>query len=88
MGQSETALLLQLNRGLPDELQCRFDELVGKRQAETITPDELHELIGITDQIEQRDGERLAALDALARLRGVTLRSLMDTLGIQSRLHA
>jgi hypothetical protein len=83
LSSSETSLLLHINRGLPDDLQHRFHELVAKRQAETITFDELHELNQITDQIEQHDSERLAALDALARLRGVTLGSLMDDLGIQ-----
>ncbi len=80
---SETVLLLRINHALPAELLHRFGELVARRQAETITSDELHELIQITDQIEHHDSERLAALDALARLRGVTLGSLMDALGIQ-----
>ncbi len=83
LSSSETVLLLRINHALPAELQHRFGELVAKRQAETITSDELHELIQITDQIEHHDSERLAALDALARLRGVTLGSLMDVLGIQ-----
>ncbi|HSH82198.1 MAG TPA: hypothetical protein VLA19_27035 [Herpetosiphonaceae bacterium] len=83
VSSSETALLLRINHVLPAGLQRRFDQLVAKRQAETITADELHELIQITDQIEQHDGERLAALDALARLRGVTLGALMDSLGLQ-----
>lgn len=83
LSSSETSLLLHINRALPDVLQHRFHELVAKRQAETITSNELHELNQITDQIEQHDSERLAALDALARLRGVTLASLMDALGIQ-----
>jgi len=83
VSSSETALLLRINHVLPADLQRRFNDLVARRQAETITPDELHELIRITDQIEQHDGERLAALDALARLRGVTLSALMDSLGLQ-----
>ncbi len=83
VGASETALLLRINHALPAGLQRRFDQLVAKRQAETITSDELHELIQITDQIEQHDSDRLAALDALARLRGVTLTALMDALGLQ-----
>ncbi len=83
LSSSETTLLLQINQALPAELQHRFDELVAKRQRATITTAELDELIGLTDQIEQHDSERLAALDALARLRRVTLQSLMTTLGLQ-----
>jgi hypothetical protein len=83
LSQQETALLLRINQGIPAETQRRFDELVTKRQAETITSDELQELIELTDQIEQRDSECLAALIELARLRQITLDDLMDTLGIQ-----
>ena len=52
------------------------------RQAETITPEELAELIQLTDQREQRDAQRVAALEALAHLRRMTLADLMDSLGI------
>ncbi len=54
-----------------------------KRQAGGITPDELQELIKITDQIEQYDVERMTALIELAGLRKMTLRELMDSLGIK-----
>ena len=88
LSQSETVLLLEINQGISSELQQRFKELVAKRQSETITPDELHELIQITNQIEQRDAQRLAALDELASLRRMTLPELMDTLGIQPPAYA
>ena len=88
LGQVETGLLLQINQGLPIVVQRRFDELVAKRQAETITPDELQELITITDQIEQRDAQRLATLVELAQLRGTTVPELMDALGITPRRYA
>src|SRR5918912_919719 len=80
--QAETALLLQINEGISAETQQRFDELVAKRQAETITPEELAELSQLTDQSEQRDAQRVAALEALAHLRRMTLADLMDSLGI------
>jgi hypothetical protein len=83
LSQPETALLLQINQGIDPAVQLRFDELVAKRRDEGISPAELDELIGITDLIEQRDAERLAALDALASLRQVPLNSLMVSLGIQ-----
>ena len=83
-----TALLLQINQDLSTELQRRFDELVAKRQAEAITPGELRELVQITDQIEQREAQRLAALHELARLRWMPLSELMDALGIQPPAYA
>lgn len=80
----ETALLLQINRaGLEPEQQARFDELVVKRQDETIDPAELRELVQLTDTAEQQDVARLEALAELARLRGTTVRVLMDALGIR-----
>ena len=88
LGQQETSLLLRINQGVPADTRRRFDELVARRHAETITPDELHKLIQITDQIEQRDAERLAALLELAQRRGTTLDALMDTLGITRPAYA
>ena len=85
---SETTLLLQINEGISPRVQRRFDELVAKRQAEAITPEELDELIQIVDGIERHDAQRLAALDALAALRQVPLAALMDALGIPPPTYA
>ena len=88
LSRSETALLLQINADIPADIRGRFDELIAKRQKEAITPAELAELIQITDRIEQHDAQRLAALDALAHLRQVTLFDLMDSLGIPPPTYA
>ena len=71
--QPETNLLLRINSGLPIEVQKRFDELVAKREVESIRPEELSELIDLTELIETRDGERLEALNALAQSRRMPL---------------
>lgn len=83
--QSETELLLRINEGLPAESQNRFEELVVKREAESISPEELAELINLMERIELRDGERLEALAALARSRRISLLELMTNLGIVPR---
>jgi len=57
LSQDETALLLQINGVISPDVQRRFNDLVAKRQMETISPAELTELIRITDVIEQ-DGAR------------------------------
>ena len=88
LSQEETALLLQINAGIPPDVQRRFNELVTKRQMETMSPAELTELIQITDEIEERDAQRLAALIDLAQLRRTTVPVLMDELGIRSPAHA
>jgi hypothetical protein len=62
--------------------------LVAKRQEETITPEERAELSQLTDQSEQRDAQRVAALEALAHLRRMTLADLMDSLGLSRPLDA
>jgi hypothetical protein len=88
LGQQETALPLQINAGTAPEVQRRFDALVAKRQGETITPAELTELIQITDEIEQRDAQRVAGLIELAQLRQATTTALMDALGIRPPAYA
>lgn len=78
----ETALLLKINAGLPQQTQARLDELIAKREEETIKPDELQELIAITEDVERVDAERLEALSSLAQLRHTTVPALMATLGL------
>ncbi len=88
LSQVETVLLLQINESSAADTRRRFAELVAKRQAETISPKELAELIGLTDEIERRDVQRLAALEALAHLRRTPLVDLMDSLGISTPTYA
>jgi hypothetical protein len=65
----------------------RFDELVAKRQADNIIPEEIQKLILITNQIEQHDAQRLAALVERANPHGTTLDALMATLGVTPSEH-
>jgi hypothetical protein len=71
-----------LNRGLPDELQARYRELIARRREQTLTPEEHSELLRLTDQVEQLEADRLAALSHLAQLRQTTLPALMSSLGL------
>lgn len=79
----ESELLLKINQGIPAELQHRFNELIAKRQALTLTQAEHAELIQLGDHIEQLDAERIEHLAALAKLRQRSLTELMQDLGIQ-----
>jgi hypothetical protein len=89
LSKNETDLFEQINRGLPQTVRLRYDELTAKLQEETITPSEHEELLRLTDQIEQADVERLRTLIALAQLRQVSVDTLMDQLGIRrSSVHA
>lgn len=80
--QSEAELLQQINRGLPEATQCRYDELRAKIRAESITPEEHQEFLFLVDMVEQADAERLQHLIELSQLRQVPLPLLMHQLGI------
>lgn len=87
LSKDETKLLLKINKGLPDKIQKRFDELVAKRQEETLTTDEHQELLKLTDQIEKSDAKRVKYMAELARLRGTSLTTLMQELDIRQPAH-
>jgi hypothetical protein len=80
--EDETELLQQINRGLPADLRQRYDALNAKLHDDTITPQEHEELLVLIDRIELADAERMQHLIALARLRGVSVDTLMEQLGI------
>lgn len=84
LSKTETALLQQINLGLSQETWRRYHELIEKRRAETLTPDEQKALIEITDEIERANARRISALVELAQYRQTSLDALMDKLGIKA----
>ena len=83
LSQTESALMLRINQAIPADLQRRYDDLIAKRSAATLTPEEYAELLQLTDQVEQLEADRIAALTELASLRQISLTDLMHSLGIQ-----
>ena len=81
--QTESELLLRINQSLPAMLQQRYNDLVGKRRAEQLTLDEHTELLALTDQIEQAEADRAAALASLAQIRQTSVRAVMQALGLK-----
>jgi hypothetical protein len=79
----ETELMLKINQGLPAEKAARYQDLMAKRRKETLTAGEHRELLDLTDEAERLQAERIQHLAELARLRGTSLRALMDELGLQ-----
>jgi hypothetical protein len=77
-------LLLQINRGLPADLRDRLGELEAKREAEALTSDEHAELIRLVASLESLEVQRVEKLSRLASLRGVSLPTLMQDLGLKS----
>ena len=84
LSQQQADLLLAINQGLSPALWQRYHELVAKRRAETLTPEEQASLIELSDQIEEANARRMAHLVELARVRQIPLEALMDQLGIKS----
>ena len=80
--QEEAELLLHINGRLPEDVQRRYDELIAKRDAETLGDEEHEELLRLTKQVEAFDVARVEALSKLASRRGVTLSALMRQLEI------
>ncbi len=81
--KNEAELLRNVNRGMPDELQNRYRELIAGRRAEILTESEHAELLHLTNQVEKYDTERLKYLTELANIRKISLTELLDELGIE-----
>lgn len=84
LSATESRLIKQINRGLPESVCSRFANLVQKRDKKRLTHDELVELLKLTDEFETLDTERATALLELANLRGIPLRTLMKQMGIKA----
>jgi hypothetical protein len=78
----ETELLQSIFAESCKEDVGRYQELIRKCQAESLSVAELEELRALSDRIEVVHAERMAAIAELARLRGVGLSDMMTQLGI------
>lgn len=82
LSANASELLLKLNQGLLTALEQRYQELIAKPDAASLTPEEYTELLHLTDQVEQRAAERVEHLAALATLRQQTVPQVMQDLGM------
>lgn len=80
----ESELLLQINQKLPYDIQTAYDNLIAKRQAETLSSEEYQELLDLTEKVEQFDAKRIEAMIELANLRQTSVSQLMNQLDIKS----
>ncbi len=76
--QVEAELLLKINQRIPSDTQNYYDELIIKRENETLNPKEYEELLNLTEYIEKAQAQRIEYLAELARLRGISLTALID----------
>jgi hypothetical protein len=78
----ESDLLKEINLGVSTDTWAEYHTLIAKRQAETLTETERHQLISISDRLEVANVRRMKALIELANLRGQSLAVVMQELGI------
>lgn len=80
--EEEAKLLRKINQGLSPGDQQRYNELTAKRRAGTLAAEEHQELLTLIDRIERADAERAQDLIQLARMRKVSVSTLMAALGV------
>ena len=88
LSRTEFELLTKINKGIPADLQNRYDDLINKRRGLTISQVEYDELLRLTEQIEELDVRRVEYMAELARWRKTTVPALMKDLGIKTPPYA
>lgn len=79
----ENKLLKQIKTRLRSSKQVRFEYLVARRDARTITEQEFNELLKLTDDIEKNDLIRLKRIAKLADLKRMTLPEVVRLYNLQ-----
>ena len=85
LSQEEAVLFQKIHQGLPEATWQEYHDLIAKRRAETLRPEEHVRLLALSDSIAEANAERLAHLAELARQRKTPLKTLMAQLGIKPR---
>jgi hypothetical protein len=78
----ESDLLKAINLGVSTDTWVEYHRLIAKRQAETLTDGDQQHLIEISDRLEVANVRRMNALIELANMRGQSLDTVMQELGI------
>ena len=88
LSDDESSLFAIINQALPESERQRLTQLAERRSDETLTSAEHTELLELQQRLEALHAARIKALAELAQLRGVTLTTVMEQLGIQLPDHA
>lgn len=83
LSREETEILTKINRGLPEAKIQHLTALEAKRDREGLTAEEQQELMKIVEDLEQLNVERVQYIRELALIRGITVREVMEQLGIR-----
>jgi hypothetical protein len=84
---TEALLLSVVHQSLPKPTQQRWDELLEKRDAASLSASEYEELLQLTDEVEDLNVQRMTALSQLAQARGVDLRTMMRQLNLPEPIY-
>jgi Rad3-related DNA helicase len=76
LSATESRFIQRINRGIPEAIAERYEQLRRKSKRRTLQADDQSELLGLTHKIEARDAERAADLLELAKLRSEPVRML------------
>jgi hypothetical protein len=87
LGRTETELLQRINHSLSETLRSRYAELIDKRNARTLTPEEYTELLRLTDETEAAQADRVRAIVELAAMRKTSFDAILQELGIPGNSH-
>ncbi len=82
VSKREAELLQKVNLDIPTKTWSLYLQLKAKRQSKTATEAELAALQSITEQVEAANALRIAVLAELAQIRNISIRALMEQLGL------
>jgi hypothetical protein len=88
LSEDQSSLFAIISQALRESERQRLTELAERRSDETMTSAEHSELLELQQRLEALHAPRIKALAELAQLRGVTLTTVMEQLGIQLPDHA
>ncbi len=78
IGEKENKLLKKINTPFTKKKKLRFNLLIAKRDAESLTKDEYEELLVLTEAFEKHELRRLKLLAKLADLKKTSLPEVIN----------
>lgn len=88
-GKREKSLLLKINHAiLPEETMERYTFLQEKMEIENLSDFEYQELLNLVNQEEKVRNKRFQYLLELSQLRTISLTELINSLGLNTPIHA
>ena len=84
--QLEQPLLAEVDKGFSDTWWANYRALVARRDEGTIAPDEMRELMALTDTLEEVNVRRMACFASASKLLGMSLDELMEKAHLKPKL--